>query len=92
LKKKLKPYNGEKKASSTNGVPLTECVCMYKNANRSIIILLQKTQYKSIRELNIKPGTLNLIDEKVGNSFECIDLGNNFLNRKNNGPGSKIDN
>lgn len=34
-----------------------------------------------IKELNIKLQTLNLIDEKVGNSLEDIDTGDDFLNR-----------
>ena len=29
----------------------------------------------------IKPGTLNLIEEKVGTSLGCIGTGDNFLNR-----------
>ena len=32
-------------------------------------------------DLHIKPETLNLIEEKVGNSLECIGTGYNFLNR-----------
>jgi hypothetical protein len=31
--------------------------------------------------LNIKPDALHLIEEKVGNSPECIDIADNFLNR-----------
>jgi hypothetical protein len=34
-----------------------------------------------IKDLNIKPNTLNLIEEKVGNSHELIGTGRNFLNR-----------
>jgi hypothetical protein len=29
----------------------------------------------------LKPDTLNLIVQKMGNSFECIGTGDNFLNR-----------
>ena len=36
---------------------------------------------KQIKDLNIKPGTLNLIEEKVGNSLELIGTEKNFLNR-----------
>jgi hypothetical protein len=41
------------------------------------------TKFKSkwIRDLNIKPDTLNLIEENVGNSFEWIGTGDNFLKR-----------
>ena len=40
-----------------------------------------KFKFKWIKDLNIKPDTLNLIDEKVGKSFELIGTGANFLNR-----------
>jgi hypothetical protein len=33
-----------------------------------------------IKDLNIKPGTLSLIEEKVGKSLELIGTGGNFLN------------
>jgi hypothetical protein len=36
---------------------------------------------KWMKDLNIKPDTLNLVEEKLGDSFECIDTGRNFLNR-----------
>jgi hypothetical protein len=34
-----------------------------------------------IKDLNIKPDILNLIEEKVKNSLEYIGMGENFLNR-----------
>ena len=45
--------------------------------------LLPCTKLKSkwIKDLNIKPDTLNLIEKNVGNSLECIGTGDNFLNR-----------
>ena len=45
--------------------------------------LLPFTKLKSkwIKDLNIKPVALNLIEEKVGSTLECIGTGNNFLNR-----------
>ena len=39
---------------------------------------LYKTQVQ-VDHLNIKLDTLKLIEEKVGNRFECIGTGNNFL-------------
>jgi hypothetical protein len=41
------------------------------------------TELKSvwIKDLNIKPDTLNLIEEKVGKSLELIGIGGNFLKR-----------
>jgi len=34
-----------------------------------------------IKDLNIKLGTLNIIEKKVGNSLECIGTGDNFLKK-----------
>jgi hypothetical protein len=41
------------------------------------------TKFKSkwIRYFHIKPDTLNIIGEKVGNSLECIATGKFFLKR-----------
>jgi hypothetical protein len=40
--------------------------------NRFLSIILHKTQSKKIKDLNIKPVTLNLIEQKLENSFELI--------------------
>jgi hypothetical protein len=41
------------------------------------------TEFKSkwIKDSNIKPDTVNLIQEKLGNSLECIGTRENFLKR-----------
>ena len=41
----------------------------------------QKLKAKWIKDLNIKPDALNLIEEDVGNSFEHIATGDKFLSR-----------
>jgi hypothetical protein len=38
-------------------------------------------KFNWIKNLNIKPDTLNPIDEKLGKSLECIGTGDNFFNR-----------
>ena len=38
-----------------------------------------KLKSKWVKNLNIKPDTLNLIEEEVGKSLEIIDTGKNFL-------------
>jgi hypothetical protein len=40
-----------------------------------------KLKFKWIKDLNIKPDTLNLIKEKVGRTLELIGTEGNFLNR-----------
>ena len=39
-----------------------------------------KLKSKWIKDLNIKPATMNLIEEKVGSTLERIGTGNHFLN------------
>ena len=39
-----------------------------------------KLKSKWFKDLNIKPATLNLIEEKVGSTLECIGTGDYFLN------------
>ena len=39
-----------------------------------------KLKSKWIKDLKIKPATLNLIEEKVGSTLERIDTGTHFLN------------
>ena len=46
-----------------------------------IYIARSKIKSKWIKDLYIKPDTLNLTEEKVGNSFEYTNTGDNFLNR-----------
>ena len=39
-----------------------------------------KLKSKRVKDLNIKPATLNLIEEKVGSTLERIGRGDHFLN------------
>ncbi|KAL6032931.1 hypothetical protein STEG23_010920 [Scotinomys teguina] len=54
---------------------------MSKKANRSIFITSTKLSSKWIKDLGIRPDTLNLIEEKVENSLELIVTGKDFLDR-----------
>jgi hypothetical protein len=45
------------------------------------LLLCTKLETKWTTDLNIKPDTLNLIEEKVRNIFECIGTGEDILNR-----------
>ena len=44
--------------------------------------LCTKLKSKWIKDLNVKPDTLNLIEDKVGDSLELIGTGDNILNRR----------
>ena len=46
-----------------------------------MLTTLHKTQLQLLKDLNIKPDPLNLIEEKVGNSLDHIGTGEDFLNR-----------
>jgi hypothetical protein len=75
--KEANPYNGKRRASSTNGASLTGCLhvddCKYLSP-------CKKLKSKWIKDLNVKPDLLNLIEQKVGNSLKLISTGHNFLN------------
>ena len=42
---------------------------------------MHKTKFKWIKDLNIKPDILNLIEDKMVNRLEHTSTGDNFLNR-----------
>lgn len=47
----------------------------------SYLYPFRKLKSKCIKYFNIKPETLNLIEEKMKTSLEVIGIGNTFLNR-----------
>jgi hypothetical protein len=80
LTKSPKTYNGEKTASLTNvagksGYPSA------KPETRSMFITYTSTNSKWIKDLNIRPETLKLVYERVGNTLKVIAIGKDFLNR-----------
>jgi hypothetical protein len=81
LTRELKPSSGKKTAFSTNGSGTTggyhveECELFHS------YLLCTKVKSKWIKELHIKPETVNLIEEKVGESLEDMGTGEMFLNR-----------
>jgi hypothetical protein len=81
LTKTPKIYNGKKESIFNKW-----CWFNWLSVCRRIKIdpyLLPCTKLKSkwIKDLNIKPDTLNLVEEKLGKSLELIGTGGNFLNR-----------
>ena len=53
---------------------------MSTRRNGFIYARMHKFKSKWIKDLNINPVTLNLIEEKMGNSLEHIAKGDSFLN------------
>jgi hypothetical protein len=77
----LKIYDGEKTASSTNiarekwlsickKLKLDPCLSSWASINS-----------KWIKDLNIRPETLKLVQKRAGNTLEAIDIDKDFLNR-----------
>lgn len=54
--------------------------CTRKQINPNVPPCTQ-FKFKWLKGLDINPGTLNLIEEKIGNSLEHISTGDDFLNR-----------
>ena len=80
MTKKPKFYNGKKK-TATNGAAchywMSTCGRMQTDPH---LTPYTKLKSKWIRDLNIKPDTLYLIEEKVGSSHELICMKSYFLN------------
>ena len=74
MTKKLKPYSGTIKHLQKNGADLTAC-------RRIQIDSYSSLKSKWIKDLNIKPETLNLMNEKVGICFEYTGTEDKYLNR-----------
>jgi hypothetical protein len=75
-----KIYNGEKTASSTN-VAGKSSYPSARNRNQIHVLPCTSVNSKWIKDLNIRPETLKLLQEGEGNSLEEIGMGRDFLNR-----------
>jgi hypothetical protein len=79
LIKTPKIYDEEKTASSTNFARKTGYLQLQETETRSMSFTLINS--KGIKNFNIRPETLKLVQERVGDILELIGIGNNFLNR-----------
>jgi hypothetical protein len=52
---------------------------LQKTETRSPFITLYQYHSKWIKDLNIRPQTLKLVQERVGNTLELIGIGKDFL-------------
>jgi hypothetical protein len=81
LTKKLKPSSGKKDRIFNKWC----CFNWWSSSRRMQIDLFLSpgTRLKSkwIKNLHIKPDTVNLIEEKVVKCLKCLGNGKNFLNR-----------
>jgi hypothetical protein len=60
----------EKWLSVCKNLKLDPCLSLYTSINS-----------KWIKDLNIRPKTLKLVQERAGNTLEVIGIGKDFLNR-----------
>jgi hypothetical protein len=74
------PKIHKKNASSINDAGLTGCVYVEKMKIDPYLSPSTKLKSKWIKDLNVKPDTLKLIEEKVGKNLELKGTGGNFLN------------
>jgi hypothetical protein len=68
LTKLQKTYDGEKTASSTNVLGKV-VICLEKTETRSMFITLYSINSKWMKDLNIRPETLKLVQERSGNRY-----------------------
>jgi hypothetical protein len=56
-------------------------ICLQETETRSMSVTCTSINSKWIKDLNIRPETLKLVQERVGNTLEAIGIGKEFLNR-----------
>jgi hypothetical protein len=56
-------------------------ICMQKTQTRSMSVTLYKYNSKRIKDLNVRPESMKLVQERAGNTPELIGIGNDFENR-----------
>jgi hypothetical protein len=81
LTKVAKTYNGEKTASSTNVAGKSGYPSAEKLKLDPCLSPCTSINSKWNKDLNIKPETLKLVQERAGNTLEIMGIGKDFLNR-----------
>jgi hypothetical protein len=56
-------------------------ICMQKTGNNPCLPLCSSINSKWIKNLSMRPETLNLVQERAENTLELIAIGNDFLNK-----------
>jgi hypothetical protein len=75
-----KTYDGEKPASSTN-VARKAGYLHAENKLDPCLSLCTSINSKWIKDLNIKPETLKLVQKRARHTLKLVGIGNEFLNR-----------
>jgi hypothetical protein len=56
-------------------------ICLQKSETTSTLTHCTSINSKRIKDLNIRPGILKLVQKTEGNTLEAIGIGKDFLNR-----------
>jgi hypothetical protein len=80
LTKAPKTYDGEETASSTNVVGKSGYLPAEKKL-ATCLLLCTIINSKWIKDLNIRPETLQLVHKSAGNTLETVGIGKDFLRR-----------
>jgi hypothetical protein len=56
-------------------------ICLQKTETTSMPIICTNTSSKWIKDINIRPKTLKLVQKRAGNTLEAIGIGKEFLSR-----------
>jgi hypothetical protein len=75
-----KIYDGEKTASSTNVAGKSVFFVCKRQKLDPCLSPCTSINSKSIKDLNIRPQTFKLVQERTGNTMEVIGVGKDFLN------------
>ena len=83
MTKEARIYNGERTASSINGVGKLD-IYMQKNETGPLSYTIHKINSKLIEDLNIRPETIRHLEENTGSKLLDISLGDDFLDLTSN--------
>jgi hypothetical protein len=81
LSKSPKTHHGEKTASSTNAAGKSGYLSPKKLKLDPCFSPRTSVNSKWIKDFNIRPETLKLVQERAGNTMEAIGIGKDFLNK-----------
>jgi hypothetical protein len=71
----------EKKTTSSTNISGKVVVCLQKTETRSMPATHTSINSKWIKDLNIRPNNMNLVQERAGNTLEAIGISKDLLSR-----------